>query len=58
MVCLSLVVRLMIVLMQVIHQEGWQRLYGGLAPSMFGTAASQVLAGSFLLRFVDVRCCV
>ncbi|CAA7389864.1 unnamed protein product [Spirodela intermedia] len=26
---------------QVVHQEGWQRLYGGLAPSMFGTAASQ-----------------
>ncbi|CAA6655110.1 unnamed protein product [Spirodela intermedia] len=26
---------------QVVQQEGWQRLYGGLAPSMFGTAASQ-----------------
>ncbi|MQL90165.1 hypothetical protein Taro_022753 [Colocasia esculenta] len=27
---------------QVVRQEGWPRLYGGLAPSLVGTAASQV----------------
>ncbi|WMV31249.1 hypothetical protein MTR67_024634 [Solanum verrucosum] len=27
---------------QVVKQEGWDRLYGGLAPSLVGTAASQV----------------
>lgn len=27
---------------QVARQEGWDRLYGGLAPSLVGTAASQV----------------
>lgn len=26
---------------QVVKQEGWERLYGGLAPSLVGTAASQ-----------------
>ncbi|KAM1819843.1 hypothetical protein PS2_001409 [Malus domestica] len=27
---------------QVIKNEGWERLYGGLTPSLVGTAASQV----------------
>ncbi|KAJ1426398.1 Mitochondrial substrate/solute carrier [Sesbania bispinosa] len=27
---------------QVVNQEGWERLYGGLMPSLVGTAASQV----------------
>ncbi|KAF3653788.1 hypothetical protein FXO38_15483, partial [Capsicum annuum] len=27
---------------QVVKQEGWDGLYGGLAPSLVGTAASQV----------------
>ncbi|KAL6503739.1 hypothetical protein OROGR_025662 [Orobanche gracilis] len=27
---------------QVVKQEGWGRLYGGLAPSVVGTAASQM----------------
>uniref|UniRef100_A0A1D1XS34 Mitochondrial substrate carrier family protein Q n=1 Tax=Anthurium amnicola TaxID=1678845 RepID=A0A1D1XS34_9ARAE len=26
---------------KVVHQEGWQKLYGGLKPSLVGTAASQ-----------------
>jgi hypothetical protein len=26
----------------VVKNEGWERLYGGLAPSLVGTAASQV----------------
>ncbi|KAG6436629.1 hypothetical protein SASPL_101531 [Salvia splendens] len=29
---------------QVVKQEGWERLYGGLAPSLVGTAASQTEA--------------
>ncbi|KAF3515503.1 hypothetical protein DY000_02061582 [Brassica cretica] len=33
---------------QVVKQEGWERLYGGLAPSLAGTAASQ----TFLLGAV------
>ena len=28
--------------MQVVKHEGWDRLYGGLTPSLVGTAASQV----------------
>jgi adenine nucleotide transporter 17 len=27
--------------LKVVKQEGWERLYGGLAPSLAGTAASQ-----------------
>ncbi|KAJ0551473.1 putative mitochondrial carrier domain superfamily, NAD/FAD transporter SLC25A32 [Helianthus annuus] len=27
---------------QVVQQEGWSRLYGGLTPSLVGTACSQV----------------
>ncbi|KAF9612172.1 hypothetical protein IFM89_038360 [Coptis chinensis] len=29
---------------QVVKNEGWERLYGGLTPSLVGTAASQVSA--------------
>lgn len=29
-------------MLKVVKQEGWERLYGGLAPSLAGTAASQV----------------
>ncbi|KAI3986399.1 hypothetical protein MKX01_037681, partial [Papaver californicum] len=28
-------------MIQVVKTEGWGRLYSGLAPSLFGTAASQ-----------------
>ncbi|GER54457.1 mitochondrial substrate carrier family protein [Striga asiatica] len=34
---------------QVVKQEGWGRLYGGLAPSIVGTAASQVNLFSLFL---------
>lgn len=27
---------------KVVKHEGWERLYGGLGPSLIGTAASQV----------------
>lgn len=42
--------------------EGWERLYGGLMPSLVGTAASQVgslvgLFASFFSRFVKVDMC-
>lgn len=39
--------------LQVVKQEGWDRLYGGLAPSLVGTAASQVRL-DFLL-YANVR---
>ena len=37
--------------MQVVKQEGWERLYGGLAPSLVGTAASQVSFFILILLF-------
>jgi adenine nucleotide transporter 17 len=49
-------------LWQVVKNEGWERLYGGLMPSLVGTAASQVgslvgLVASFFPRFVRVGIC-
>lgn len=35
--------------MQVVKHEGWGRLYGGLTPSIVGTAASQVREAPFFL---------
>lgn len=29
-------------MLQVVKEEGWEQLYGGLMPSLVGTAASQV----------------
>lgn len=42
-------------MLQVIRQEGWGGLYRGLAPSLVGTAASQVCA---LFIFLDLSGCM
>lgn len=42
-------------MLQVIRQEGWGGLYRGLAPSLVGTAASQVCA---LFIFLDLSGCI
>ena len=34
---------------QVVKEEGWGRLYGGLTPSLAGTAASQVRTRLYLV---------
>lgn len=39
-------------MLQVVKEEGWERLYGGLMPSVVGTAASQV--SSFQHVFCDL----
>lgn len=38
---------------QVIKNEGWERLYGGLTPSLVGTAASQVKLLAGLVYFFE-----
>jgi solute carrier family 25 (peroxisomal adenine nucleotide transporter), member 17 len=39
-----------------VKNEGWERLYGGLMPSLVGTAASQVGSfASFVPHFVKVE---
>lgn len=35
-------------MLQVVKEEGWERLYGGLMPSVVGTAASQVSSSYFV----------
>ncbi|CAN0837860.1 Peroxisomal nicotinamide adenine dinucleotide carrier, partial [Linum grandiflorum] len=40
-------------MLQVVRHEGWGRLYGGLAPSLVGTAASQAIYYYFYQIFRD-----
>ncbi|TXG64808.1 hypothetical protein EZV62_011802 [Acer yangbiense] len=38
---------------KVVKQEGWGQLYGGLAPSLMGTAASHVMSNEIYKALDD-----